>query len=88
MLGIGASSSRKSLGEPARSRRGQTPRQPGDGDRRPGAGSIDYTTYLRRLAALPQHPPLMLERLPNAEEYDKGRQYLIELGQRLGISVY
>jgi sugar phosphate isomerase/epimerase len=54
---------------------------------RPGAGSMDYTTYLRRLAALPQQPPLMLEHLPNAEEYDKGRQYLIELAQRLGINV-
>ena len=54
---------------------------------RPGAGSMDYTRYLRRLAALPQQPPLMLEHLPNAEEYDKGRQYLLELGQRLGISV-
>ena len=54
---------------------------------RPGAGSMDYTRYLRRLAALPQQPPLMLEHLPNAEEYDKGRQYLIALGQRLGISV-
>jgi sugar phosphate isomerase/epimerase len=54
---------------------------------RPGAGSMDYTTYLRRLAALPQQPPLMLEHLPNAEEYEKGRQYLIELAQRLGINV-
>ena len=54
---------------------------------RPGAGSLDYTTYLRRLAALPQQPPLMLEHLPNAEEYDKGRQYLFELAQRIGVSV-
>jgi sugar phosphate isomerase/epimerase len=38
---------------------------------RPGAGSMDYDTYLRRLAALPQRPPLMLEHLPNADEYDK-----------------
>jgi sugar phosphate isomerase/epimerase len=53
---------------------------------RPGAGSIDYTTYLRRLGALPQRPPLMLEHLPNAEEYDKGRQHLFELGRRLGVS--
>jgi hypothetical protein len=48
---------------------------------------MDYTTSLRRPAAIPQEPPLMLEHLPNAEEDDKGRQYLIELGQRLGISV-
>lgn len=54
---------------------------------RPGAGSLDYTTYLRRLAALPQQPPLMLEHLPNADEYDKGRQYLFDLGRRIDVSV-
>jgi sugar phosphate isomerase/epimerase len=54
---------------------------------RPGAGSMDYDTYLRRLAALPQRPPLMLEHLPNADEYDKGRQYLFDLGRRLAIDV-
>lgn len=52
---------------------------------RPGAGSIDYRTYLSRLAALPQRPPLMLEHLPNAGEYDKARTHLLELGQRLGL---
>lgn len=52
---------------------------------RPGAGSMDYTTYLRRLAALPQRPPLMLEHLPNAQEYDQGRQHLLDLARSLGI---
>ena len=52
---------------------------------RPGAGSIDYKTYLRRLASLPQQPPLMLEHLPNAEEYDRGRNYLLELGPAAGV---
>jgi sugar phosphate isomerase/epimerase len=52
---------------------------------RPGAGSLDYTTYLRRLAALPQQPPLMLEHLPNAEEYDRGREHLLALGAKIGI---
>lgn len=54
---------------------------------RPGAGSLDYTTYLRRLAALPQQPPLMLEHLPNAEEYTLGRQYLLDLGRTIGVNV-
>jgi sugar phosphate isomerase/epimerase len=53
---------------------------------RPGAGSIDYTTYLRRLGRLPQQPPLMLEHLPNAEEYDKGREYIFELGRTIGVN--
>jgi sugar phosphate isomerase/epimerase len=53
----------------------------------PGAGSLDYSTYLRRLATLPQQPPLMLEHMPNAEEYDKGRQYLFDLGRQIGVNV-
>jgi sugar phosphate isomerase/epimerase len=53
---------------------------------RPGAGSMDYTTYLRRLAALPHTPPLMLEHLPNAEEYDKARLYLFDLGKKVEVS--
>ncbi len=54
---------------------------------RPGAGSIDYSTYLRRLAQLPQSPPLMLEHLPDAAEYDKARRHLLDLGTRLGLDV-
>ena len=53
---------------------------------RPGAGSMDYTTYLRRLAALPQKPPLMLEHLPNADEYDKARLHLFKLGKKIRVS--
>ena len=52
---------------------------------RPGAGQMDYSTYLRRLAALPQRPPLMLEHLPTAEEYDKARGHLLELGEKVGV---
>jgi sugar phosphate isomerase/epimerase len=52
---------------------------------RPGQGSIDYTTYLRRLAALPHQPPLMLEHLPNAEEYAAGRRHIAGLARQLGI---
>jgi sugar phosphate isomerase/epimerase len=54
---------------------------------RPGAGSIDYTTYLKRLAALPHRPPLMLEHLPNAEEYDSARLHLFGLGDKIGVDI-
>ena len=53
---------------------------------RPGAGSMDYTTYLKRLATLGHNAPLMLEHLPNAEEHDKGRTYLFDLGRKIGVS--
>lgn len=52
----------------------------------PGLGSIDYATYFRRLATLPQNPPLMLEHLPKAEDYDKARKHLFDLGTKLGLS--
>ena len=53
---------------------------------RPGAGSMDYATYLRRLASLPHKPPLMLEHLPNAEEYLKARLHLFDLGKQIQVS--
>jgi len=52
---------------------------------RPGAGSLDYKVYLERLSKLPQAPTLMIEHLPNAEEYDKARQYIFEVGKANGI---
>lgn len=53
---------------------------------RPGLGVLDYPTYLRRLSALPQSPPLMMEHLPNAEEYDQARLHLFEVGRKTGIT--
>ncbi|MCY2991944.1 MAG: sugar phosphate isomerase/epimerase [Planctomycetota bacterium] len=50
-----------------------------------GTGSLDFTTYLRRLAALPGDVPLMIEHMANAAEYDKCRQHLFELGKRSGV---
>jgi sugar phosphate isomerase/epimerase len=50
-----------------------------------GVGSIDYRTYLKRLADLGRDVPLMLEHCPNAEEYDRGRRHLLELGPKIGV---
>ena len=52
---------------------------------RPGEGSLDYPTYLKRLAALPHEAPLMLEHLPGAEDYDKARQHVFEVGKGAGV---
>lgn len=52
---------------------------------RPGAGKMDYETYLKRLSRLPQVPPLMLEHLPNAAEYDLARQHVLNLAHQLGL---
>jgi len=51
----------------------------------PGKGALDYTTYLTRLAQLPQQPPLMLEHLSSAEEYAAAKQYIVQVGQKAGL---
>jgi len=50
-----------------------------------GTGAIDYRTYLKRLAQLPQDAPLMIEHMKGPKEYDRSRQYLFELGPTIGI---
>jgi sugar phosphate isomerase/epimerase len=52
---------------------------------RPGAGAMDYVTFLERLAAIPHRPPLMIEHLASAEEYDKARLHIMDVGKKLGI---
>jgi len=51
----------------------------------PGTGTLDYSVFMKRLAELPQQPPLMIEHLANAEEYDTARKYLLELGAKIGV---
>ncbi len=50
-----------------------------------GDGSLDYTTYLRRLAATAGDVPLMIEHMKDAAEYDKSRRWLLELGGKIGV---
>jgi len=52
----------------------------------PGKGTLDYRTYLRRLAQLPQNPPLMLEHLANSEEYTTAREHIFDVGKQSGLS--
>jgi sugar phosphate isomerase/epimerase len=51
----------------------------------PGRGQVDYKTYLRELSQLPQEAPLMLEHLKTAEEYEEGRQYILQTGREIGV---
>ncbi|OQB43497.1 MAG: hypothetical protein BWY09_00147 [Candidatus Hydrogenedentes bacterium ADurb.Bin179] len=51
----------------------------------PGTGMIDYTTFLKRLAGMPQQPPLMIEHLSGAEEYDQARKFILMEGEKSGI---
>lgn len=50
-----------------------------------GTGSLDYTTYLKRLAALPGEVPLMIEHMKGAQQYDRSRRHLLSLGPKIGV---
>ena len=52
----------------------------------PGKGELDYRTYLRRLAALPQNPPLMIEHLAKPEEYAAAAKHIVAVGREAGLS--
>lgn len=51
-----------------------------------GTGSLDYKTYLKRLAAIPADVPLMIEHMKNAEEYDRSREYVVQVGKEIGVA--
>lgn len=51
----------------------------------PGKGSLDYATYLRRLAALPHSPPLMIEHLAAADDYAQAAKHIVAEGGKLGL---
>ena len=51
----------------------------------PGKGSLDYATYLRCLADLPQNPPLMLEDLAKAQDYAAAAAYIVDVGHQNGL---
>lgn len=51
-----------------------------------GKGTLDLRTYLRRLAALPNDVPLMIEHMQNEAEYTESREQLFAAGKELGLS--
>ena len=53
---------------------------------RPGLGQLDYRTYLTELSKL-KNIPLMLEHLPNAEEYEKAAVYVRSVGKEVGVTL-
>lgn len=53
---------------------------------RPGTGTLDYRTFLTELNRLPGDVPLMMEHLPNKEEYDLAKGYITGVASELGLS--
>jgi len=54
---------------------------------RPGLGGLDYRVFLRKLNELDPDIPLMLEHLPNEEEYAKAAGYIRSIAEELGIGL-
>ena len=54
---------------------------------RPGQGNLDYPTFLRELSRLDASVPLMLEHLPNEEEYRAAAAHIRGVSVREGIAV-
>jgi sugar phosphate isomerase/epimerase len=52
---------------------------------RPGLGGLDYGTFLKELSKIPD-TPLMLEHLPNAEEYRLAAEYVRSVSRKVGLS--
>jgi sugar phosphate isomerase/epimerase len=52
---------------------------------RPGLGGLDYVTFLKELSYWPD-VPLMLEHLPNAEEYRLAAEHVRSVGKKAEVS--
>ena len=52
----------------------------------PGTGNLDYATYLKEAAKLPEPPPLMLEHLETAEEYREAADYVISVAKESDLT--
>jgi len=52
---------------------------------RPGLGALDYAAFLKELSKLPGIP-LMLEHLPNAEEYRLAAEHIRSVAKAVGLS--
>lgn len=54
---------------------------------RPGLGSYDFTVLFEEVHALNPDLPLLLEHLPNAEEYELAAQAVRQVGQAAGYTL-
>ncbi len=54
---------------------------------RPGLGGLDYGEFLRQLARLDPDTPLMLEHLPDADEYALAAAHVRSVADQVGVSI-
>ncbi len=54
---------------------------------RPGTGALDFPVLLRELDKLPPDTPLMLEHLPDADEYKAAADYIRLVAKQEGVTL-
>jgi sugar phosphate isomerase/epimerase len=54
---------------------------------RAGQGGLDYTAFLQELKRIPD-TPLMLEHLPNAEEYRLAAEHIWSVARKIGVEFW
>lgn len=54
---------------------------------RPGTGALDYAMFLIQLSKLGPGIPLMLEHLPNTEEYTLAAQHIRSVAGQIGVDI-
>ncbi len=52
-----------------------------------GKGGVDIATYLREVEKLPHQPPVLLEHLRSAEEYEQARRYVVTMARETGVKL-
>lgn len=50
-----------------------------------GQGAFDIRTYLLEVQKLAHQPPVLLEHLRTAEEYDQAREYVLGVAREIGV---
>jgi len=51
----------------------------------PGTGDFDIAAYLREISRLPHQPPVLIEHLKTAEEYDQARAHVLKVAEQIGV---
>ncbi len=54
---------------------------------RPGSGGLDYPTYLQELGRLDPDTPLMIEHLPNEEEYALAAEHIRAVAKDVSVTI-
>jgi sugar phosphate isomerase/epimerase len=52
-----------------------------------GEGNLDIRSYLSEVARLPHQPPVLLEHLKSAEQFDRAREYVVGLAGEIGVDL-